>query len=106
MTDLDIERRVYPERFTQSGIRIPERYLGRNWIPGYVVGTCSGEQRARKPLAPHERLAVRLQILVEMREQELRLMHEIIADSESLADAKHHFGKEAIDAIRTNDQPR
>lgn len=91
MSPLDIERRVYPERLPATAKGSPERFKHRDWIDSYPT-TGNGGKYRRKPLQPRERLAVRLAILVEMKEAEIALMKEIMSDEESLADAKLHKG--------------
>lgn len=48
------------------------------------------EKYGKKPLAPRERLAARLGILLALSHARSAIMKEILADTESIADAKEH----------------
>jgi hypothetical protein len=82
--------RLHPEERDQDGRRI-YRYAARTRTP-------------QDPLAPRDRLPVRLELLVSVKAWELALMKEIMADTEAIADAKAHSAtcagcEEAIGAL-------
>ncbi len=88
--DVFLDECLHPEKYDRNTGRL--LYRDRD---GYAYGL---DPRPGSPLpAPRYRLMARLQLLTVLREWDIQLLKEILADEEAAADVKAH--KEAQDAL-------